>query len=183
MCVFLSFFWGFACFLSLKHNIVDLSHYVLYQFIQFQRRGQRNETSQVNWGCCFPECYAKSLKYNDLFRSRSRSKSAGSKSYSHYLQYPLNQWFSTLFGWRHTFHQKNFCCTAKTRKILKITPKNFCFCIKLLGFENCRETKIINNWTSELKSQGKFFGGTPVEKHCSKWMGNLLSLYCLFFAT
>jgi len=73
----------------------------------------------------------------------------------------IYQWFSTFFVWRHTFHQKIFCGTPKTRKILKIPPKNFCFCIKLLGFENCHETKIINSWKSELKSQGKIFGGTP----------------------
>ena len=31
--------------------------------------------------------------------------------------YHLEQWFSTCFGWRHTFHQENFCGTPKTRKI------------------------------------------------------------------
>ncbi len=67
----------------------------------------------------------------------------------------LDQWFSTFFGWRHTFHQKFFCGTPKTRKISKMTSKNFSFCIKLLGFETWLlhtipvfvifETKMINS--------------------------------------
>jgi len=59
---------------------------------------------------------------------------------------PLDQWFSTFFGQRPTFHQKFSCGTPKTRKILKITSKNFYFCTKLLGFENCH-TFSTNHYT------------------------------------
>jgi len=67
----------------------------------------------------------------------------------------LDQWFSTFFGWRHTFLQNFFCGTPKTRKISKMASKNFSFCIKLLGFETWLlhtipvflifETKMINS--------------------------------------
>jgi hypothetical protein len=93
----------------------------------------------------------------------------------------LYQWFSTFFGWWHTFHHKFFCGTPKTRKILKITSINFCFWIKLLGFENChtfdthhlastnkntynshfmkQKWEIVGK--SDLKSQRKIFGSAP----------------------
>jgi len=73
----------------------------------------------------------------------------------------LYQWFSTFFGWRHIFHQKNFCGTQKTGKILKITSKNLYFCIKLLGFKNCHDQKWLKVGKIEIKSEGKIFGGTP----------------------
>jgi len=70
-----------------------------------------------------------------------------SKSLSASAINPLDQWFSTFFGQRHTFHLKFFCGTLKTRKILKFTSKNFYFCIKLLGFEICHTFATNHNFT------------------------------------
>jgi len=60
-----------------------------------------------------------------------------------------------LFWLAAHFSSEIFFGTPKTKKIMKITSKNFCFCIYLLGFENCHETKMNNSRQKWVKVTGE----------------------------